>query len=208
MPAEMRQLLWVLFGFILFARPEAAVSAEGSEDLHPYGRGKQHVGLSLGYGEGFEFFSSRNNENSEVEHTLVMPNWSIGLTDGLASGRWYEGSLDLVGEAQYFSNDEPRSGYYAAGAISLRYNFLAMKRVVPFFSMGTGIGYLDYDLDDQRDGLNFVLQGGVGLAVPINRKWGVTAESRFHHISNANTRDPNDGINSGVFILGTTFYFD
>lgn len=208
MSTKMRQLCWAVFGLILAAQPGIAANVDEGESAHPFGRGKQHVGVSLGYGEGFEFLRSRNNENSEVEHSLIMPNWSIGLTDGLARGRWYEGNLDLVGEAQYFSNDEPRSGYYGAAALSLRYNFLAMKHVVPFFSMGTGIGYLDYDLDDQEDGLNFVLQTGVGVAVPIKRHWGLTGEYRFHHISNANTHDPNAGINSGVFIVGTTFYFD
>ena len=62
---------------------------------------------------------------------------------------------------------------------------------------GTGAGVLDADLDWQSDGLNFLLQGGVGFHV---RDWRV--DLRLHHISNARLRSPNRGTNGVLVLVG------
>ncbi len=197
----------VSFSILLSAGRGQASHAENANERH-FGFGKQRIALGVGYGFGFEFLRSQDNENSEVEHSFVLPSWSIGITDPLATERWYRGNVDLVGEGQFLINREPRSGFFGAGTLSLRYNFLGLERIVPFISAGAGVGYLAYDLDDQRDGLNFALQTGAGFHLPLADKVGMTAEYRYHHISNANTRDPNAGINSHLFLVGTTIYFN
>ena len=62
---------------------------------------------------------------------------------------------------------------------------------------GTGAGVLDADLDWQSDGLNFLLQGGVGLHI---QDWRV--DLRLHHISNARLRSPNRGTNGVLVLVG------
>ncbi len=151
---------WILLGGILLARPGLAAESGDFPGSRQFGKGEQRIGLGVGYGYGFEFLRSRDNENSEVEHAVVLPSWSVGLTDPLAAGHWYEGNVDLVSEAQLLLNHEPRSGYFGAGTLSFRYNFLGLDRFVPFVNAGAGMGYLSYDLDDQRDGFNFALQTG------------------------------------------------
>jgi hypothetical protein len=63
--------------------------------------------------------------------------------------------------------------------------------------IGSGAGYLDADLDYQRDGFNFLLQGGVGCRLGDWR-----ADLRFHHISNAQLRQPNSGLNEVLILVG------
>ena len=183
-------------------------SSAGELESSPFGFGKQRIALGVGHGFGFEFLRSRDNENSEVEHTIVLPSWSIGLTDPLATDHWYRGNVDLVAEGQFLLNREPRSGYFSAGSLSLRYNFLSLDHLVPYLAAGAGMGHLSYDLDDQRDGLNFALQAAAGLFVPLSERTGLSGEYRFHHISNANTREPNAGINSHLLLIGMTIYLD
>jgi hypothetical protein len=65
---------------------------------------------------------------------------------------------------------------------------------------------LDADLARQSDGLNFILQSGVGLHYFISQRTALTGEWRFHHISNASIHDKNAGINSSLFMLGVTFF--
>lgn len=66
--------------------------------------------------------------------------------------------------------------------------------------LGTGGGVLNADLDWQSDGLNFLLQGGIG------RSWnGWRADLRLHHVSNASLRQPNSGTNGVLFLVGRTW---
>ncbi|HET9296710.1 MAG TPA: acyloxyacyl hydrolase, partial [Candidatus Binatia bacterium] len=79
-------------------------------------------------------------------------------------------------------------------------------RFIPFFFAGVGFIALDADLARQSDGLNFILQSGVGLHYFISQQTALTGEWRFHHISNARIHDKNAGINSSLFMLGVTFF--
>ena len=88
----------------------------------------------------------------------------------------------------------------------LRYNFLQLARVVPFIEAGAGVVGTDFDLKGQSDGFNFSLQGGLGFHFFVLPQVALTAESRFHHISNAGLRQPNSGINDCVFLIGTSFF--
>ena len=192
---------------VLLPGPGEASGTAGLE-TSPFGFGKQRITLGVGHGFGFEFLRSHDNENSEVEHSIVLTSWSIGITDPLATDRWYRGNVDIVAEGQFLVNREPRSGFFGAGALSLRYNFLGLDHLIPFITAGAGMGHLRYDLDDQRDGFNFALQAGAGFHLPLSERTGLSSEYRFHHISNANTREPNAGINSHLVLVGMTIYFD
>ena len=64
----------------------------------------------------------------------------------------------------------------------------------------TGAGNLSANLDWQSDGFNFLLQAGVGY------RWGQwRTDVRFHHISNAQLRQPNTGTNGVLFLIGRTW---
>jgi opacity protein-like surface antigen len=174
----------------------------------PFGHGKKRIALTMGSGSGFDFLQSRGNQNSDVEGIVALGSWSNGISERLAAESWYAGNVDLVGEGQLLFNQEPHSGFFGAGTLSLRYNLLNFGRVVPFARVGAGVGYLAYDLDDQRDGFNFTLQAGVGLHWSVAARRGLFVEYRYHHISNANTRHPNAGINSQLLVIGTVIYLD
>jgi hypothetical protein len=66
--------------------------------------------------------------------------------------------------------------------------------------VGTGAGVLNAGLDRQSDGFNFLLQGGLAYRW---KNW--RAEARIHHISNAQLRQPNSGINGALFLIGYRF---
>ena len=70
------------------------------------------------------------------------------------------------------------------------------------------MGSLDFDLRDQDDGFSFVLQGGAGLRWFVSERTSLDAAWTLHHISNAGTHLPNNGINASLPTLGVTFYLD
>lgn len=72
---------------------------------------------------------------------------------------------------------------------------------------GVGLAGIDFDVSNQRDGFAFILQGGGGLHWMLTDRVAITPVYRYHHISNANTRTPNDGVNSHQILIGPTFFF-
>jgi hypothetical protein len=65
---------------------------------------------------------------------------------------------------------------------------------------------LKADLKFQADGLNFTPQGGVGVHYFIFDRASLTAEWRFHHLSNAGIHERNVGINSSLVLFGVTYF--
>jgi hypothetical protein len=109
-------------------------------------------------------------------------------------------------------NTDPRFGVAGNASLLGRYHLLppALRggRLVPYAELSLGIGGLDFDLDQQDDGFNFFLQGGVGAQWLLSRRTALGAGWRYHHISNAGTRRPNIGINSHLFLFGLSVFLD
>lgn len=171
-----------------------------------FGYGKQEWSIVGGYGFGVGFQGSNDGNLKEIRYATVIPRWGVGLSDPLAETSWYKGNLDLLIEAPLLFEYHPEHGFAGGGTLMLRYNFLRLERVVPFVEAGAGIVGTDLDLKGQSDGFNFSLQPGLGFHFFILPRVAVTAEARFHHISNAGLRQPNSGINDCLFLLGGSFF--
>ena len=172
-------------------------------------RGTWQSGLAGGYARGFAAFDSGGSESEDVRMGALFASAGASLTDSIAPGRWFGGGVSLLGEGQFLWNREPRDGFGGSGALVVRYHFLASARhgVVPFLDGGAGVGAIDFDLESQHDGFNFILEGGVGVHLFLTPVLALTPSWRYHHISNAGTARPNVGINSQLFLLGINLFF-
>jgi hypothetical protein len=171
-----------------------------------FGYGRQSLGISVGHGLALPIGGTNSPEMEDIQFVYATPRWGIGLTDPLGGSSWYRGNFELLLEGTFLYMFEPKSGIAGGIAPGLRYNFLTGTRFVPFFLAGVGFIALDADLPRQSDGLNFILQSGVGLHYFVTQSTALTGEWRFHHISNASIHDRNAGINSSLFMLGLTVF--
>jgi lipid A 3-O-deacylase len=200
--------LIALSGFALKNSDAVAADAAGQRGTYElaFGYGKQSLGISGGYGLALPIGGTDAPEMEDIEFAYVTPRWGIGISDPLGGRSWYRGNFEFVLEGTFLYMSEPKSGIAGGIAPGLRYNFLTGTRFIPFFFAGVGFIALDADLARQSDGLNFILQSGVGLHYFISQQTALTGEWRFHHISNASIHDKNAGINSSLFMLGVTFF--
>ena len=200
--------LIALSGFALKNSDAVAADAAGQRGTYElaFGYGKQSLGISGGYGLALPIGGTDAPEMEDIEFVYVTPRWGIGISDPLGGRSWYRGNFEIVLEGTFLYMSEPKSGIAGGIAPGLRYNFLTGTRFIPFFFAGVGFIALDADLARQSDGLNFILQSGVGLHYFISQQTALTGEWRFHHISNASIHDKNAGINSSLFMLGVTFF--
>lgn len=171
-----------------------------------FGFGKQSLGISGGYGFALPVGGTDAPELEDIEFVYVTPRWGVGITDPLGGRSWYRGNFELLLEGTFLYMLEPKSGIAGGLAPGVRYNFLTGTRIIPFLQVGVGFIALDADLARQSDGLNFIVQSGLGLHYFITQRTALTGEWRFHHISNANIHDRNAGINSSLVMLGVTFF--
>ena len=147
-----------------------------------------------------------------VGHLAQLQLWTLqppGPNDHLFSRRQApHRALDLIVEGEFIRSFEPNDGFSAGANFMARYNLLSWSKLVPFAEAGTGIGYLDFGLFDQEDGIIFYPQVGLGFHYFLTELFSLDTSLRFHHISNAGTDQPNNGVHSGLVLLGLTFYLD
>lgn len=71
----------------------------------------------------------------------------------------------------------------------------------PYFKIGTGIIYLSTDFIEQSTHFNFASSIALGFKFNLN-KFSIYTEGRLRHVSNAGIKEPNEGINSKIFLIG------
>lgn len=172
-----------------------------------FGVGKSHLTVVAGRGAAM----GRSDGSPDVEDVTYVPialGLGVGITDPLGGDSWYRGNLELRAEGTLLAETQPSRGTAAGGSVLLRYNWLRFGSVVPFLDAGAGLLDLDLDLTSQSDGLSFLLEAGVGSHLQLSRRAALTAEWRFQHISNADLRYPNGGINASAFLLGATLFLE
>ncbi|MCS7180829.1 MAG: acyloxyacyl hydrolase [bacterium] len=76
----------------------------------------------------------------------------------------------------------------------------------PYFKIGTGIIYLSTDFIEQSTHFNFASSIGLGFKFKL-KKFSIYGEGRLRHVSNAGIKEPNEGINSKIFLSGIEYNF-
>ncbi|MCH2170381.1 acyloxyacyl hydrolase [Myxococcota bacterium] len=171
----------------------------------PFAAGQWLVGTTVGYAWPFQLYDG-TSDVEDSEFVAILPRAGLGLTDPLGGDSWYRGNVELGMEGHFLIQTQPHSGSAYGAAFLGRYNLLALEAhgVVPFVELGAGLVSLDFDLQRRADGANFILEGGAGLHWFIWRRTALTAQWRYHHISNGRIEDPNVGVDSGLALVGFT----
>jgi lipid A 3-O-deacylase len=138
----------------------------------------------------------------------AMPSWSMTLTDRIGSG-WYQGQVAIGAEMLVFGTWDPVSASGIGLTPKLAYTFTAAGRLRPFVEGGGGGVWTDLGgrVPEEPGQFNFLLWAGAGVGWSVTRDLAIQAGYRFVHISNADTRSPNSGLNFGLPFLGVSYAF-
>ena len=131
------------------------------------------------------------------------------LSGEIGRGAWYQGRHELFMELPLHLVVDPRdrimTGAYLLG--SWKFTSMSSEGLYPYAFAGGGILYNDLGLATQGTRLNFSYQGGIGLQKMLVPDTALTAECRYHHVSNAGTAEPNEPLNSSKFLIGISKLF-
>lgn len=111
--------------------------------------------------------------------------------------------LTLVGQPQ----TNGRAYAYGGGGspIGAQVNFLPNRRVQPFLTSGGGFLAFNHRMFHATQ-FNFTAQLGAGVQLFTSRHHSIDIGYKYHHISNANRGDTNEGMDSHVLFVGVSFF--
>ena len=200
MTKPLRAVAGVIVLVLVLAAPAWAFDADQT-----FKRGTFVLSGEGSYGWQFDLEDKRSV--TYLEFYDVGVRFSLLPFDPFGRGHFWHGALEVGFEPLYQKYTEPTPAFWAGLTSVLRYHFLALGRVVPYFELGAAAGGTDLRIPEIDSTLAFLLFGGVGASVFISDKMALYLGYRYQHVSNANTSSPNRGFESHVVVAGVSFYF-
>ena len=119
---------------------------------------------------------------------------------------WYRGRHELLIEFPVHIVLRPDVSHMLGMNFLAGYFFTTYKKGAPYFFAGGGPVYIEAEIPGVGSRLSGNYQAGMGFLFKTERGLNLNVEYRFHHISNAGTKDPNIPLNSSKLLLGITFF--
>jgi len=157
--------------------------------------------LSAGYGITHK---GMGQTQINVETVDLVVGRETFLTENFGSGMLY-GRHSLVVELPLSFVVDPWEDPMIGVNFLARWTFESLEDTKPYLFAGGGPIFTDAKIKGLGSNLNGNYQWGVGLRFPSRIGHELVVEYRFHHISNMNTKDPNEPLNSSKLLLGIRF---
>jgi len=156
-------------------------------------------------GYGFTH-TSIGNTRAHVETVDFILRYTRYLT--AEKGRsWYRCRHALMLEAPIHAVVDPDTSPMLGVNVLANWTFTASEELRPYFFGGGGFLYTEADIPGLGSRYNGNYQGGAGILYRIHPSYLISAEYRFHHVSNLDTETPNAPLNSSKFLVGMTALF-
>lgn len=159
----------------------------------------------------FFFFDTTQNNRPAIDFALDSLRLGIMLNDPWQAGL-LSGNFEVLGEIFGGGIFNGPGDVMAGATLVMRYNFVQPRaRLVPYLQIGAGGVYTNIGEEESRGLISlpveFNLQGIVGTRLMLNDRWSLVIEGAYRHISNAEIKKPNYGIDSGGGNVGFGFFF-
>ena len=159
----------------------------------------------------FFFFDTTKNTRPAVDY--AVDSLRIGWMTYSPSGPGIlRGNFELLGEVFAGGIFDGPGNFLGGVSLLFRYNFVQPNAVVvPYLQFGGGGVYTDISESESRGLISlpveFNLQGIGGTRLMLNDRWSLVIEGAYRHISNAEIKKPNYGIDSIGGNVGFGFFF-
>ncbi|MEW6601115.1 MAG: acyloxyacyl hydrolase [Nitrospirota bacterium] len=188
----------VLFLLICLS-PSSSVAQEGKG--LSFSNAKGHWTVLGGYGNTHTNFGDTQDR---VQVADLIFQYGQFLT-GEGGRSWYRVRHEMMVELPLSVVYDPEGAIMAGVNLLACWDFTGFEKIVPYVFAGGGLVYTNLDLDGLGRELNGNYQTGTGIHYYMDKNTILNFNYRLHHISNANTADPNDPLNSSKFLVGISF---
>jgi len=101
----------------------------------------------------------------------------------------------------------PDNNVEAGCTILLKYSYPLTEKIYPFAVGGGGMAYMSQHTREQSTQWGFTPQVGAGFSYFFRENTALNLEYRYRHFSNADIKEPNDGINTNMFLVGVSLFY-
>lgn len=179
------------------------------------------------YYKSFSYFTGfSEGDLNEKDDYMIVPSifrfafdvdkLEVGAADiveYIADNIFNNPSLTVKGETEFlvelFFNTvtSPNSNIEVGFDLLVKYAYPVTDRINPYFFSGGGIIFMTQHTNEQSTQYNFIPQIGGGVSYDWKEDVSFDFEYRYRHLSNANRKLPNDGINMNMFLAGVTWKY-
>lgn len=187
---------FVLATLLLLSSAEAAWSAEAKPSPHIT---KDSFFTEMGFVTGFGYSTVTEGDYLPVPLIVHL---------GTDMKRWFPSLADNRGMLTAFVEPQfnPVFGYdtsmEAGLGIGLKYRYPLTDALSVYGLFSSGFLFITGDTVDQASGFNFSHAVGVGINVNVMPGGALDLGFRIRHVSNADIREPNCGIDSYIGTIG------
>ncbi len=157
------------------------------------------AGFITGYGRG-------SIDEGGYKTLLLIAHIGADINRFIPALRHHRGVLSFFLEPQFNPVLTPSESEFGLG-VGLQYAYPLTEWISPYFLVVTGPHYISVDTTTQAEGFNFSSAAGIGLYISLTKNIALNCGYRYRHISNADLKLPNGGINSHIGLLGVSFFF-
>jgi lipid A 3-O-deacylase len=199
-------LEWKLYIFVLAAVVMVMISSPLvlAEETESGWRSKFSLTestLIIGFGKG-------GFTEGSYEHIALI--WQLGFDLRRVFSRLEDnrGILTFIMEPKINRVISPNEQDVELGiSFGLKYRYPFTQKLSGYVLGSVGPHYITVKSTDQANGFIFFNTVGAGFSFFLTEKTALSLEYRFRHISNADTLDPNVGIESHIGAIGYSMFF-
>lgn len=157
------------------------------------------------------FFDTGQNNRPAIDYAVNSLRLGLMLYDPKGPGL-LAGNFEVLGEIFAGGIFDGPGNVLAGSTLIFRYNFIQPQaRIIPYLQVGGGGVYTDIG-EAESLGLislpvEFNLQANAGMRYMLNDRWSLVIEGAYRHISNAEIKKPNFGLDNIGGNIGFGFSF-
>ncbi len=157
------------------------------------------------------YFTATDNERPSIDFLVNSTRFGFMLNDPYRAGA-FSGNFELLGEVFGAGIFEGPGDVMAGATLIFRYNFVQPHTpLIPYLQVGAGGVYTNIGERESRGLISlpveFNLQATGGTRLMLNDRWSLVLEAGYRHISTAEIKKPNYGIDSIGGNVGFGFFF-
>ena len=157
------------------------------------------AGFISGYGRG-------SIDEGGYKTLLMIAHLGADINRFIPALRHHRGVLSLFLEPQFNPALQQSDIEFGLG-MGFQYTYPLTESISPYLLLLTGPHYISVNTTTQANGFNFSTAAGAGFYFLLTRNIALNCGYRYRHMSNADLKLPNGGINSHIGLLGVSFFF-
>jgi len=206
-----------LFFALLVCGPAHADDTTADNNTGTWRDHVKELGILTGYGQtGLPTQKHYEVIPFYVNLGIDMDKLKLGYCDWVekASKAWFNKDFHPKGYTEFVI--EPFASYVPSPDTNAEFGLVLLSKfaypvtpkIHPYIFGGGGVMYITQHLHNQATQYNFTPQIGGGLSYLIKDDFAINCEYRWRHFSNAHIKEPNDGVNVNLILVGVSWFFN